>query len=58
MNKQKILETVKSLANSQRFYKELYEHLTDNTEESEEYLNMLEKKNFKDIIDLILYFES
>lgn len=58
MNKQKILETVKSLANSQGFYTRLYEHLTDNSEESEEYLDMLEKKNFKDSVDLILYFES
>lgn len=58
MNKQEILETVKSLANSQGFYTRLYEHLSDNTEESEEYLNMLEEKKFKDPVDLILYFES
>lgn len=58
MNKQEILETIKSLANSQGFYTRLYKHLSDNTEESEEYLSMLEDKNFKDPIDLIMYFEG
>lgn len=55
MNKKEILETIKSLANSQGFYTRLYQFLK---EESGEYLDMLEKQNFKDPIDLILYLEE
>ena len=58
MKKTEILQLVKSLANSQGFYTSLYQYLSEGSKESEDYLNMLEEKNFKDSIDLILYFEG
>lgn len=54
MNKEEILNSIKSLASGQGFYGRLYEQLYDN----EEALEFLEKQNFKDIIDLILYLET
>lgn len=58
MNKKEILEMIKSLASSQGFYTRLYQYLSEGSEESEEYLDMLEEKNFKDPVDLILYLEG
>lgn len=58
MKKEEILEMVKSLASSQGFYTRLYQYLSEGSEESEDYLNMLEEKNFKDTVDLVLYFEG
>lgn len=58
MTTKEILEVVKSLAKSQGFYTRLYEFLNEDSEDSINYLNMLADKNFKDPIDLILYFEE
>lgn len=58
MNREEILNLVKTLASSQGFYTRLYQFLSENSEESEEYLDLLVNKNFKDQIDLILYFEG
>lgn len=58
MNKEEIFETIKSLASSQGFYTRLYQYLSDESSESEDVLNMLEEKNFKDAVDLILYLEG
>lgn len=58
MTKQEILNLVCSLAKSQGFYTRLYQFLTEGGEEAEEFLDILEKKNFKDGVDLILYFEG
>lgn len=58
MKKNEILELVKSLANSQGFYTGLYQFLNSNTLESEQYLDHLESKNFKDAVDFILYLEG
>lgn len=58
MNEKEILEIVKSLAKSQGFYTRLYEFLNEDSEDSINYLNILADKNFKDPIDLILYFEE
>lgn len=54
MNKEQILDVIKSLAKSQGFYGRLLEHIN----EEPTYLNFLEKQNFKDAIDFILYMES
>lgn len=54
MNKEEILNSVKSLAKSQGFYGRLYEQLYDN----DEALEFLEKQNFKDIVDMILFLET
>ena len=58
MTKQEILELVRTLASRQGFYTRLYQFLSEGSEDSEEYLSMLENKGFKDQIDLILYFEG
>lgn len=58
MTKQEILELVRTLASSKGFYTRLYQFLSEGSEDSEEYLSMLENKSFKDQIDLILYFEG
>lgn len=54
MTGNEILDTVKSLAQSQGFYCRLYEQLKDN----EEALEYLEQQSFKDPVDMILFFES
>ena len=54
MNKEEILNTIKSLASSQGFYSRLYNELESN----ENCLNFLEEQNFKDPIDLILFLEQ
>ena len=56
MTKQEILELIRTLASSQGFYTRLYRFLSEESEESEDFLTMLEGKNFKDAVDLILYF--
>lgn len=58
MNKEEILKLVRTLASSQGFYTRLYQFLSEGSEESEEFLEHLENKNFKDQVDLILYFEG
>lgn len=58
MTKQEILKLVRTLASSKGFYTRLYQFLSEGSEDSEEYLSMLENKGFKDQIDLILYFEG
>lgn len=54
MNKEEILKNIKTLSKSQGFYQGLYENLKSNNE----LLEHLEKQNFKDIMDLILFLES
>lgn len=54
MNKEEILKSIKILSKSQGFYQGLYENLKSNNE----LLEHLEKQNFKDIMDLILFLES
>lgn len=54
MNKEEILKSIKTLSKSQGFYQGLYENLKSNNE----LLEYLEKQNFKDIMDLILFLES
>lgn len=57
MNSTEILNAIKLLAKSQRFYSRLYDKLIDGSKESEDFLQELESKNFNDITDLILYYE-
>lgn len=58
MTREEIISLVRSLASSQGFYTRLYHFLSEGSEESEDYLDMLEEKGFKDQVDLILYFEG
>ena len=54
MKKEQILDVIKSLAKSQGFYGKLLEYIN----EEPSYLDFLEKQNFKDAIDFVLYMES
>lgn len=58
MNKQEILETIKSLVSSQGFYGRVYEALTDGSKAAEEFIDELELQNFEDSVDLIMYLEE
>lgn len=58
MTKEEILQGIKMLASSQGFYDRLYRYLSDDNEDSREYLEHLEEQNFNDIVDLILYLEQ
>lgn len=58
MTKAEILKIIKNLASNQGFYTGLYHFLSEDSEESNEYLTFLESKQFKDPVDLVLYFES
>lgn len=54
MNKEQILNLIKSLSRSQGFYGRLYEQIHDN----DEALEYLEQQDFKDELDLILFLEG
>lgn len=58
MKKEDILNLIKSLANSQGFYSNIYDIIQNEPEKGEYFLNQLESLNFKDPIDLILYLEG
>ncbi len=51
MNKNQILNTIKSLARSQGFYGRMLNNITD------EGLDYLEEQNFKDPVDLVMFIE-
>lgn len=62
MSFDEILNVIKSLANSQGFYSRLYKNILD-LEENDPYSfsnlkESMENKNFKDPVDVVLYFES
>lgn len=54
MNQEQILETIKNLAKSQGFYGRYLEYIKENPDE----LENLEKENFNDVVDLVLYIEG
>lgn len=62
MDRKQILDEIKTLAMSQGFYGRLLQNINDIKEESEEkyeaLMTELEKQNFKDSVDMILYFET
>lgn len=62
MNREQIMETVKQFAQSQgsygRFYRDLCEMRNNEPERFNEAMTMLEEKNFKDAVDLIMYLET
>ena len=58
MNRQEILNAVKSLAMSQGFYGRLYNALTNGTEEAEAVLQEMVSQNFKDSVDMVMWIES
>ena len=54
MDANEIMETIKSLAKSQGFYCKLWETLKENPEA----LEFLEKQNFKDSIEMVMFLEG
>ena len=62
MKMEEIVKSIKDLAKSQGFYGRLLENLMDLQENDLEGYNRvkeeLESKNFKDVVDLILYIEG
>lgn len=58
MNREQILDAIKSLANSQGSYYRLYKVLTNGTEGSENVLDEMVAQNFGDAVDMVLWLES
>lgn len=58
MNREEILNTIKSLSMSQGMYGRIYEKLTDGSIESEEALEAMEAQNFADAVDMVLWIEG
>ena len=58
MNKEQILDAIRSLAASQGFYGRLYNFLTDGSEQADEFLATMEEKNFCDAVDMVMWLES
>ena len=57
MKREQILNAISNLSTSQGFYGRLYEKLTDGTEESEDFLATMEKQNFGDVVDMVMWLE-
>ena len=61
MNMNQILSTIKELANSQGFYGRMYHNIMELKQNSPSDYDLLveelEGQNFKDAVDMILYFE-
>lgn len=62
MNREQIMQVIRTLAKSQGFYSRLLENLMEmrdeRPDELDNYLSLLESKNFQDELDIVLYFES
>ena len=59
MKKNEIMKTFKSLAQSQGLYGRIVDELESMSESNRNmYLEGLEKQNFKDAVDLVLFMES
>lgn len=62
MKREQILDTLKSLAQSQGFYSRLYNSLCEvknsNPDVYESVMQKLENQNFKDPVDVVMFFET
>lgn len=58
MTKAEILNVLRVLSNSQGFYGRMYRILSDNSEDSKNFLEKLENENFRDAVDLLTYLEQ
>lgn len=62
MDREQILSAIENLGKCQGFYSRLYANLQNlRSEDPEQYeacMNALEKQQFSDSVDLVLYFES
>ena len=62
MNAVQVIEVIKDLAKSQGFYSRMWQSLQENIltdeEEYENFQQFCEQQNFKDVVDLVLFFET
>lgn len=62
MDIEQIMAAIRSLAQSQGYYGRLYNELqemqTNDPDQWEEVKNTLEAQNFKDSLDMVMYFET
>lgn len=59
MNREQILDTFRSLARSQGFYGRLLEQIDSVDEETRDaFLSDLESRNFRDVVDLVMWIEG
>lgn len=58
MNKEQILDAIRSLAASQGSYGRLYNALTNGTEQADVFLATMEEQNFNDVVDMVMWLES
>ena len=59
MNREQILDAFRSLARSQGFYSRLLEQIDSVDEETREaFLSDLESRNFRDVVDLVMWIEG
>jgi len=58
MNREQIIDSFRILANSQGSYGRILNHLDNiSDDERDDILSNLEKQNFKDIVDLVMFIE-
>ena len=59
---EEVIDVIKSLSQSQGFYGRLYQAImnlkSDDPDRYEQYLDHLQTQNFKDEVDVVLYFET
>ena len=62
MDREQIMQVIRRLAKSQGFYSRMLEFIIylqeDSVDSLEAFFTELEEQNFKDELDLILYFEQ
>ena len=59
MNREQILDAFRSLARSQGFYGRLLQQIDSVDEETREaFLSDLESRNFRDVVDLVMWIEG
>ena len=57
MNRQEILSSIRNLSMSQGLYGKLYQFLIGGSDDAEKYIAELERQNFNDAVDLVMYIE-
>lgn len=62
MNREEIMKAIQDLSGSQGMYSRLYRNLIDLKQDDpikyDEVMTELESQNFKDPVDMVLYFET
>lgn len=62
MNRDEIMDNIRTLASSQGFYSRLYSSLCDmrdnDPEEFDRNMTILEEQNFGDAVDLVMFLET